>query len=66
MFLLSFLVFCLSPVSVRHLLRLELQRTNVEHHHVLSAMRLDVAAGAKIFFAKEVGPSEMRWGYTPW
>jgi RNA polymerase primary sigma factor len=38
---------------------------NVEHHHGLSAMRLDVAAESERFFAKEVFHSGMRWGYTP-
>jgi hypothetical protein len=60
-FLLSLLPLCLSPVF----LLLELQRTNVEHQHVLSAMRLDVAAKPERFFAKELGRSGMRWGYTP-
>jgi hypothetical protein len=46
-------------------LRCELQRTNVEHQHVLSAMRLDVAAKSERFLAKDVGRSGMRWGYTP-
>ena len=52
-FLLSLLLFCLSPVFVRLLLPLELQRTNVGQHHALSPMRLDVAAESERFFAKE-------------
>jgi hypothetical protein len=31
----------------------------------LSARRLDVAAESERSFAKEVGHSGMRWGYTP-
>lgn len=46
-FLLLLLRFCLSPVFVRVLLPLELQRTNVEHHHGLSARRLDVQPNRK-------------------
>jgi hypothetical protein len=53
------------PVLVRLLLPVELQRTNVEPHHVLSGMRLDVAAGSERFSAKDAGDSGMRWGYTP-
>ncbi len=61
-FLLSFLLFCLSHVFVRLRLPLELQRTNVKHHHVLSAMRLDVAAELEGFYANEVGLCPMAKG----
>jgi hypothetical protein len=45
-------------------LPLELRRANVEHHNVLCAMRLDVAAELERFYANEVGLCPMAKGQS--
>jgi hypothetical protein len=47
-------------ISVRFRSPLQLQRTNVELHHVLCVLRLDAPVDSERFFAKEVGHSGMR------
>jgi hypothetical protein len=64
-FRLLFLLFCLSLVFVCFLLPLELLPMNVQHHHVLTVMRLDVATESERFICEKSGSFGNEVGFCP-